>query len=398
MRLAVLTSSISRKAGGLFFSVRSLNSSLTRYIQVRVFAAEDEYTVADIAAWDGVDVSLGKQYLSNTIGFQPNLVSRVLHFKPDVIHLNGVWMYPTYAAYITSKLLRVPLIISPRGMLDEWALKNSRAKKYIAWIAYVKRTMHYAKCLHALNHSEALSIDKLGLKKPIAIIGNGVEINQNIVASKDSVADSVSELLVTLKNCNHTLILFMGRLHPKKGLSELIDAWNLLNTRRTSSSGLTLVIAGPGDARYIDAMKSRIRFKENLIFTGAVYGATKQALLRAADLFVLPSYSEGQPIALLEAMSFGIPTLITEACNMPESIRLGAAIKIEPDADSILAGINQFLKSSIEQKARMSELAKTLIKNKHDWAPIACEMNELYRWMLIGCGQPNFLRVVHGSI
>ena len=174
MKIAVLSSSISRLAGGLFYSVRALSSGVSRCGSlVSVFSLEDSHSGEDSVEWEGLDVSTSPLFGPRAIGYSPNLAASVAAFAADVVHVHGLWQYTSCVAYREYRKNNIPYVMSPRGMLDPWAVQNSGFKKKLAAGVYEGRNMRNATCMHALNRSEALSIRQYGLEQAICVLPNG---------------------------------------------------------------------------------------------------------------------------------------------------------------------------------------------------------------------------------
>lgn len=378
MRVAVLTSSISRKAGGLYFSVSGLNREIAKLVDVKVFSAFDEYSGLDIHTWDGVKVSLGEQYFSSSVGFQPDLVKRLLDYKPNLIHLNGIWMYPSVAAFFCTTRFDFPVVVSPRGMLDDWAMQNSWYKKVLPWHFYVKPLLRKAAVIHALTTSEQDSIKDLELGTSTVVIPNGVDSSGACLGNSVDKSEDKLTSIIEMAAHGKRVVLFIGRLHPKKGVDILMSAWRQFADH--SRHRYLLVIAGEGAKDFEVTLHGYLDESgtyNDIFLVGPVYGDRKRRLYESASLFVLPSFSEGQPMAILEALSFGIPCLISKACNIPEAIKSGAALEIEPSERSIVDGLCEFDEKSDSYIANMSAQALNQSR-QYTWELSARAMVEVY--------------------
>ncbi|MDA8736518.1 glycosyltransferase [Opitutales bacterium] len=374
MKVAVLSSSISRLAGGLFYSVRALSTGIAeRGSEVSVFSLNDAHSDEDMLEWGGLSVSTNPVVGPGAIGYSPRLASSVRQFAPDVIHVHGLWQYTSCVAYQEYRKRGVPYVMSPRGMLDPWAVGNSGLKKKLAAFVYESRNMRDAACMHALNRSEALSIREYGLTQPICVLPNGVNLP--------------SVELLEPKQCEgaKTRIVFIGRIHPKKGIHEMLDAWARVRQEfRALMEDWELVIAGWDDGGHLPALKehaANLGISDSVSFPGSVYGDDKVDLLRSAEWFILPSHSEGMPMAVLEAWSYGVPAVLTPACNLPEGFSSGAAVSIDPQADSIFEGFLKVLEMPVAERNTMGASARTLVEDHFTWSQISKEMQGVYEWM-----------------
>ncbi len=370
MRVVVL-SGISRKAGGLFYAVKSLCQSLADYgVEMSVAGAADSYARIDLAEWNPVPASAFRAF--GPLGYSPGLRRFISQKGSDVLHVHGIWMDGQWAALQWQKRTGRPVIVSPHGMLDPWALKNSAWKKRAVEKLFAREALERADCIHALCRSEVESIRAYGLKNPVALIPNGVELPR---------------LEADRKSCGERRrLLFLGRIHPKKGLAELLQAWTRFD------GDWELVIAGWDDGGF-EAEIRRQAVGLSVSFAGPTYGEEKEALLRSADAFILPSFSEGLPVSVLEAWAHGVPALITDHCNLTEGFVAAAAIRIEPAADSILNGLKQLAALSDEELQRMGSNGRKLVEEKFAWPEIAANMKRVYDWFRTGRHPPDCLEL-----
>ena len=222
IKLAHLTGPVSRKAGGLFDAVSHLvQSQQQQGMEVRVFGLRDEFTGADLNAWNPVPVAAFKPSWPKAIRRPPGFLEELNAFAPDISHTHGLWLYPSIAAKNYSRKNSRPYMISPHGMLDPWALKNSRWKKLIAYAVFEREHLRGARCLRALCASEAQSMRRLGLKNDIAVIPNGIDLPEIGKQKTENGNPPWQEFVEP----GRKVLLYLGRIHPKKGLVNLIRAW-----------------------------------------------------------------------------------------------------------------------------------------------------------------------------
>jgi glycosyltransferase involved in cell wall biosynthesis len=237
LRIAFITPSLSRKAGGLFHSVRRLAQSLqaTPGTTVDVVALEDEFTKADLIAWEPLKPYHNAVFGPRALGYAPLLAATLRHLDPDLTNANGLWTYSSIVALRWSKRTRRPHVIAPRGMLDPWALNNSRWKKALAERLYEGAHLHAAHCLHGLNITEAKTFRAFGLRNPICIVPNGVDLPSGAATAAPPWQDAVPK--------GQRVLLYLGRIHLKKGLLNLVRAWESVASI-AKREGWCLVIAG----------------------------------------------------------------------------------------------------------------------------------------------------------
>lgn len=389
MKVSFLTSSISRSAGGLFWAMRSLSDSLIGAgCDIRVFGGNDVHADEDRRSWGRVPIDIQPIIGPRAFGFQRGLWRTLAAYQPDLAHVHGLWMYPSMAAVQWSGG-RKPYVISPHGMLDPWAVRNSGWKKKIARLIYENTHLNGAACIHALCEPERQAIRAFGLKNPIAVIANGVDLpDLNFVLP-------LPDWNVRVPS-GAKVLLFLSRLHPKKGLSLLLDAW--AQARQRSMPGAEkwqLVIAGweqGGHQAELESLARELAISGSVHFVGPQFDQAKAASLHRADAFVLPSVSEGLPMAVLEAWSYARPVLMTPQCNLPEGFSAGAAIQIEPKVASVVNGLGTLFGMNDGERDAMGQRGRQLVERQFTWSRIGAEMAEVYRWVLGQAPQPECVR------
>jgi poly(glycerol-phosphate) alpha-glucosyltransferase len=303
------------------------------------------------------------------------------------------------------------MMVAPHGSLDAWALRNAAWKKRIAAALFKNRQLNKAACLRALCQSEADAFRAYGLTNPIAIIPNGVEIPEGDLKKPE--AGNLKP-----ETGGRKPLLFLGRIHPKKGLPNLIRAFKKALDSRPSMLDFPwqLVIAGwdqggheaeliqlceelgvkseklkvEGERKALDPRPSTL--DSDVIFWGAAFGKDKEELLRRADAFILPSFSEGLPMSVLEAWSYQLPVVMTPECNLPEGFTADAAIRIETSAESIAEGLSTLFSMNDSDLKTMGAKGRELVKERFTWQTVAAQMREVYDWMLGGGAAPGCVR------
>lgn len=382
---ANIVDSISRLNGGLFESVRRLCQSLNKKgVQVDVLSCHDQYSDNDIEAWLPLRPKLFDRLPPKKFSFAPGLLAYLSKNNFDLIHCHGIWMYFSVANLINSKRKKTPYLISPHGSLDPWAINNSRWKKAIASILYEKKHLQNASCLRALCRSEAESMRAYGLTNPICIIPNGIDL----VEQKTFITPSWIGTTFEGKN----VLLYLGRIHPKKGLSNLLQAWaNLVPTHKQK---WVLVIAGwdqGGHEAQLKKMAGDLLIDQEVYFPGPLYGEQKASAYHHADAFILPSFSEGLPMVILEAWAHHLPVVMTPQCNLPEGFEAKAALEVLPDVDSITRGLENMFSMNKTELTKMGENGYALVVKSFCWQKIAADLLKVYKWMLGLDKKPNDL-------
>ncbi len=388
MKVAFTTTYVSRNAGGLYSCVRDLACAVKNAnVRVDVLAYWDDATEHDKESWEYLNPHILKCHYLAGIHFG-NKIRKALHaISPDLVHANGIWLRTSAHNNAWARQTGRPYLISLHGMLDPWALRNSRWKKKIAGYWYEHRHLREAACLHALCEEEAIAFRDYGLKNPICILPNGVILPSNEPTSLTSPPWEAETRFKGRKP-----LLYIGRIHPKKGLPLLIDAWASIRSRqRNLTNGWFLAIAGFEQVGHLEEIKQQARecgISEDIIFTGSLMGNIKDAAFRHAGAFVLPSYSEGLPLTILEAWSYGLPVLMTSGCNLSIGFDEFAALRIEANVESVTEGLLNLFSMNSEERKRMGQNGHALVCKRFRWDSISHDMIKVYHWIRGDCEAP----------
>ena len=406
IKSAHLTGSVSRKAGGLFGAMsRLVQSQNQQGMEVKVFGLRDEFTDADRQAWDPVPVSVFKPAWPKIIGRPPRFQTELYSFAPDISHTHGLWLYSSVATKNYSREKNRPYLISPHGMLDPWALKNSPWKKKIAWGLFEGEHLRRARCIRALCPSEARSVRQLQLKNDIAVIPNGIDLPTGPAPARPPWQGMVEP--------GRKVLLFLSRIHPKKGLVNLLKAWAINRKTETGNpkpEEWVLAIAGWDQGGHEQELKklatelglawtdirereahSKLQVSSSVFFLGPQFNEAKNACYHHCDAFILPSFSEGLPMVVLEAWANSKPVIMTPECNLPEGFQAGAAIKVEATEVGISAGLDELRHLTPADRAAMGGRAHTLVVERFTWSQVANQLQSVHQWILGGGSKPDCL-------
>ncbi len=240
MKIAYLLNSVSRKAGGLFEICKRLAQTTCREEEIIVLGVEDEFTKTDINEWAPLRLTVFPPVLARSFGYAPGYAQYLAEVCPDIAHVNGLWTYPSFAGYRWHRRTKRPLVYTAHGMLSPWALRNSAWKKRLVRALWEDAAHRSAACFHVNSEAEHLTLRRHGLRNPICIIPNGIDLP----ASQNSEGSSLVSGLLSVAR-GRKLLLYLGRLHPKKNLVNLIRAWKeALNSHRLSTLGCSPSRAG----------------------------------------------------------------------------------------------------------------------------------------------------------
>jgi glycosyltransferase involved in cell wall biosynthesis len=378
IRAAILTASVSRQAGGIFSAVRALSKNLIESgCDVRVFGGDDTYSSEDRHKWGQTPVTVLPTVGPRAFGFQRGLMNALSCYRPDILHVQGLWMYPSMAA-LRWAAGNKPYLVSPHGMLDSWAVHHSAWKKRLAGLFYENAHLNAAACLHASCASEYESIRAYGLRNPVAVIPYGVDL------PSDTYDWGPPDWKYLLPDQSRVL-LFIGRIHQKKGLDHLLHAWARVKQESSSvAKPWRLVIAGweGKHQKELEQLSVTLGHSENIHFVGPQFGQQNAKSLNRADAFILPSLSEGMPMAVLEAWSYRLPVLMTPQCNLPEGFVAKAAIDMLPEAESIAIALKKLFDLTELERRAMGDRGRRLVEERFSWPTVAASMRSVYSWVL----------------
>lgn len=373
-----ITSWISRQGGGIPPVIWSQAREFNRLgLNASVAGLADEFVAQDCAPKELPFVT-GDIMGPKAFGFSPGLRDALYKSQGQggVVHSHGLWMYSGTLARNLARRTGCPLVVSPHGMLEPWALRNSGWKKRLAGWLFENRNLRSAACLHALCEPEAADMRRYGLRNPIAVIPNGIA-SEDFSPLPDYNAIEAAHPFAKGKK----RMLFLSRIHPKKGLPHLIKAWE----RAVKNHGeWILMVCGNdqvGHRAEMEKLSAELGLEKSVYFVGPAFGEPKLRLLAGSDAFVLPSLSEGFSVAALEAALCGLPTLLTPQCNFPELTAAGGALEAQPDVDGCEAGLRRMFSKSDAERKEMGWRGKELVLKSYTWREIAARLIRVYSWV-----------------
>jgi glycosyltransferase involved in cell wall biosynthesis len=310
----------------------------------------------------------GRVKKPSNLFFSPDLGRQLRGIKSgeyDLINIHSVWGDPGRMAAAAGRRIGMPYICFTHGAFEPWALNHKHWKKRIYLALIEKRILNGAAGIVVCNPAEIEQLRLLGIKTPMQRIPWGADLPdpQNLPSRV-----RLETLWPALKD--RPFCLFLSRLHPKKGLDLLVPAFQALV--REFPDWL-LVIAGPDEGGYqvqVELMVRDLDLEDRVIFTGLVTGEAKSALLAHADLFVLPSLSEGFPMVVAEGLGYGRPMLITTTCHVPEVGEEGAGLVVPPDQKALTLALRQML-GDVNLRQECAGRAREVARRHFTWESVA---------------------------
>ena len=338
---------------------------------------------------------------------------------PDVIHIHGLWSPFLHQVCEWGRSHGVPFVISPQGMLTPWSLSQKRLKKQLARALYQDHDLRTAALIHATAESEVEDIRRVGLRQPIVLAPFGIDIPEP--SSSHGRAASTRD--------SQRMAVFVSRIHPKKGLANLLDAWSRL--KHQNASGIAgphpaqswhLVISGPDEAGHKAELLTqaarlglsvaeravspdgKVPLTADVIFTGPVFDAQKTSLYQQADLFVLPTHSENFGVVILEALACGLPVITTKGAPWQRLENVGrptsdpsqptrAGWWIDIGVEPLVTALLEAMRATDEERASIGDNARWFAQEKYSWSSAARAMNQAYDWLIHGGPPPGCIRL-----
>lgn len=296
-----------------------------------------------------------------------------------ILHTHGLWLMPNiYPGWIKQQFPNATKIVhSTRGMLSPAALEISRWRKKAVWLAAQRATIAVADCIHATAESEYEEIRRSGLKQPVAVIPNGIDLPADFPTSTDNPAEFT--------------VLSLGRVHPKKGLDVLIRAWASVEREFPN---WRLIISGPSELRHDEELRTLADTLQvtNVSIAGASYGLEKITLLRRADLFALPTRNENFGMTVAESLAVGTPVISTKGAPWSGLVTERCGWWIDHGLGPLTAALRSAMKLSRYERGEMGQRGRAWMARDFGWDQIAVEMLDVYKWLHRGGIPPRSIR------
>lgn len=381
MKILIFTYTITRRGGGVFDAVRDLfTNEAFKSCGLNIISYRDDMIADDLPSWKGLPMQL---FDAGWMLFSKAAKKAMLTSDADLLHMETLWRCPQrWMTAWKRKQTGKPIVCTPHGMLDPWIIKQQGRWKRIIARLFFQKGLDAVSCFHALCKKELEDIRAYGQKQPVAIIPNGIILP---VKSKENYP----------RHDSYRHLLYLGRLHPKKGIDILIEAIGLI--RKEAAHLLTdwrVDIVGWGNEKYqrrLEAMVAGFGLIDIVCFHGGLFGEDKQRMYANADGYILPSHGEGLPMTVLEAWSWKVPVIMTPKCNIPEGFEHDAAVKINDNVDSVKNGLVSFLQMTDKERQDMGKRGYDLVCSDFTWDASAQKMVCLYEWLLGNADKPDFV-------
>ena len=362
---------LSPSSGGPSYTVPALCNALRKQrFNVKIITGyfQGEARKRDDILFNNIQFLKGVHNRQARIRYIPHLdkaiQSEIEGGQSVVIHSNGLWSQSSIVAADVARINSLPHVVTLRGMLTPWAMRQKPLKKTIAWHMYQKDILARASAVHATSQNEAEEFKEFGIPTPVTVIPNGVDANE-IVPSPASGKSKKKQ------------ILFLSRIHPKKGLDMLVEAW-----RAIRGEGWECIVAGPNEDGYADVINRLIvksGLENEMKVVGPVYGNAKKQLFEESSLFVLPTYSENYGVVVAEALAAELPVITTHGAPWEELRSHECGWWIRPDVNSLSETLVEAIHTPAERLEKMGSNGRALIVNKYTWDKIAEKFSRLFQ-------------------
>lgn len=356
--------SIDRASGGVSTYIQQLSKELGKICNLYIVTSKTKNPISI----ENAKIIFIPNKLIDIFEIKKEWEEILLQISPNIVHINCCWMPLCSLTQKWAQKLGYKVVLTPHGMLEPWIIsRNYYTKKLPALILYQKSAILNADCIHATANTEKENIAKLNINNKIEVIANGIDIEN--IKLKDNWDKK--------KN-----ILFLSRIHVKKGIEFLIQA---ISTLKYQMSGYVINIAGEGDEKYINLLKKKVNelgISNMVNFLGGVYDDKKWELYRNADIFILPTFSENFGIVIAEALASGTPVITTNGTPWKELNTENCGWYTEIGVKPIINAISEFLSSSPNDLKRMGLNGRKLIENKYSTKKVANDMFLLYKKLI----------------
>ncbi|MBU2604242.1 MAG: glycosyltransferase [Actinobacteria bacterium] len=377
MRVIHVVPAITEEAAGPSYSVPRLCESLIGTgVDVQLAALDWAAMPVRLPYLKTFPLGLGPRRLGVSPSMRRWLKQEVTSGRAEIIHNHSLWMMPNVYPGNSVRDSRCRLVVSPRGTLSARALGLNALQKKIFWHVLQASALRASACFHATAESEYEDIRRFGFRQPVCILPNGIDVPP----------------LEEAPNSGRRQLLFLGRIHPIKGIDNLLHAWQAVENRFPDWE---LHIAGPDNGGYLaemQALAAKLRL-ERVVFHGPLFGEEKLRAYRAASLFVLPTHSENFGMTVAEALAVGTPAIVTKGAPWGGLEKQGAGWWIDIGVDPLVACLEQALAIPPPHLAEKGRAGREWMLRDYSWEQIGAQLSVVYRWLLEGGETPPWVRL-----
>lgn len=363
--------------GGPTFST----TALTRHIQRLGHTVQFHTAEGDFTGYEDIDFHayhIPHFPLNGQFAFSPELFRNLKRECKDaqIIQTNSLWQFPNIIPEYVRRSSDAKFVILPRGTLSPYALSLSSFKKKLTMALGQRTALKKADMFIATCQKEYEDIRNFGLKQPVAVIPNGLDLPQDVDVEKTKT------------------VIFLGRIHKVKGIDILIDAWRGIE-RSGKFNDWNLVIAGPTSSEYAQEMISRAAGLKRVTFAGEVKGEAKNRMLAQSAIYVLPTHTENFGISVGEALACATPVITTTGAPWSGLVDNNCGEWIELSVENLKQAMECMMSRPMDELARMGRNGRQWMQRDFSWDEIAQKTLQSYRWLLNpgDVAKPDFIHV-----
>ena len=373
MKILSFVSSLDMSSGGPSRSVPMLVKGLAELgVDITLMTIRSENM--NIHALEGTTAKL--KVLSPSFS-RKEIVKYLADERFELIQIQSVWEMPYHKVILEARKQNIPYIVTPRGMLEPWSLSQKKWKKKLAWWLYQRNDVQKSACVFTTAKMEAEHVSNLGITTCKAVIPNGIETDA--YPCKTSVEGVKKQ------------VLFLSRVHVKKGIELLFEAWKRLHSDYVDWQ---LLVIGNGEAEYIHSLENRVEslgLKDSIKILPPVFGEAKIKVYQESALFCLPSFSENFGMVIAEAMSCGTPVITTTNCPWEILNETDTGWCVDLSVENLEHALREAMGMDANALYDMGQRASKLIYDNFDYRSVTRKTLRLYEWLLNSGEKPEFV-------
>ena len=373
MKVLSFVSSLDLSSGGPSRSVPMLAKGLAELgVDITLMAIRSENM--NIHALEGTSVKL--KVISPSFS-RREIAKFLADERFELIQIQSVWEMPYHKVILEARKQNIPYIVTPRGMLEPWSLSQKKWKKKLAWWLYQRNDVQKSACVFTTAKMEAEHVSNLGITTCKAVIPNGIETDA--YPCKSSVEGVKKQ------------VLFLSRVHVKKGIELLFEAWKRLHSDYVDWQ---LLVIGNGEAEYIHSLENRVEslgLKDSIKILPPVFGEAKIKVYQESALFCLPSFSENFGMVIAEAMSCGTPVITTTNCPWEILNETDTGWCVDLSVDNLEHALREAMGMDANALYDMGQRASKFIFDNFDYRSVTRKTLRLYEWLLNSGEKPEFV-------